>query len=146
MSDEPAVNTEVLKGASPVHVPITEDVRHAVSEALGARDLAIGTKAIVMAILRGTGETGTAAMTTLSQTARAVVRHTSEMHGDVGESTKGLVLGAIASAKTTGVERPQAATAAGRAAIAEAELIGAAAVARVRGALKQEIGGILVAI
>lgn len=122
---------------------ISTVVRTAVRESLGVgTDLIVGTKAIVVGVIRGTGEKEDAALKTLSNIVRTVIRQTAEMNGDVGAAATGLVLGAIASAEDMGVSPSKAASAARDAATEEGNRIGAAAAEKVRGALKQDIGGI----
>jgi hypothetical protein len=132
-------------GVSAVEV-ITTVVQKAVRDAIeGSRDLAWGAKAIMVGVLRATGEKGDAALKTLSCTARTVVRQAAGIGGDLAASVKGLVLGAIASAKDMGVDRSNAASAAGQGALEGAEEAGSVAAEKVREALKQTIGGVKVA-
>lgn len=124
---------------------VTAVVQEAVREAIGAgTDLAWGAKAIVVGVLRATGEKEDVALKTLSQTARTVIRQSAKMEGDLAASAKGLVLGSIASAKDMGVDRGIAASAAAQGALEGAEEAGSLAADKVREALKQTIGGVKV--
>ena len=109
-------------------------------------DLTPGSKAIVMGVVRGTGEKGDAALKIVSHTAKIVIHHIADMGGNLAAATKGLVLGAIASAKSMGVEQAQAASMAAQGALEGATESGSVTAERVLGALKEPIGGIKVAI
>ena len=124
---------------------ITAVVQKALREAAeGGTDLAWGDKAIMVGSLRATGEKQDVALKTHSCTARSVIRQTAGIGGDLAASVKGLVLGAIASAKDMGVDRGNAASAAAQGALEGAEEAGSVAIETVRGALKQTIGGVKV--
>ena len=126
---------------------ITEVVKSSARGGVGmGSDLVAGTKAIVLGVVRGTGEKGDAALHIVSHTAKTVIHHTAEMGGDLAAATKGLVLGAIASAKQMGVDSAKAASMAAGGALEGATEAGSVTVERVRGALKEQIGGIQVAI
>jgi hypothetical protein len=117
-------------------------VRSALRGATGAgSDFIMGTKAIMMGVIWGTGEKESAALKLLSHAARSVVRQTAVMHGDVGDAVTGLVRGAIAGADRIGVEPAKAAWAVSGAAIEEAYRISSVAADRVRRALRQNVSG-----
>ena len=132
-------------GKAGVSVPeaVGFGVRAAVRRALDVGgNLVVGTKAIVMGVIRGTGEREAAALLTLSNAARAVIGQTADLNGDLGAAARGLVLGAVASAEHMGVTPSKAAVAAHGAAIDEAERLGPDAAVEVRGALKSAFGGV----
>jgi hypothetical protein len=122
-------------------------VQNSLREAGGAcGNLVLGAKAVVVGVLRGTGEKEEAALKTLSHTARAVIRYTVQLGGDLGASVKGLVLGAIAGAKEANVDRAKMATAGAQGALEGADEAGSAAAEKVRQALKEPIGGVKVVL
>ena len=126
---------------------VADVVQKALSGAVGMGDnLVMGTKAIVVGVLSGIGEKDEAALRVLSHTARTIIRNAAGMRGDLAACTKGLVLGAIASAKDLGVDRDKAASAAAQGAVDGSHEAGSAADETVRGALKEAIGGIKVAL
>jgi hypothetical protein len=106
----------------------------------------MGSKAIVVGVLRATGEKADVALNTLTHTARTVVRQAAALEADLAACTKGLALGAIASAKDLGVDRGSAAAAAAQGALDGAHDAGSAAVEKVRGTLKGTIGGITIGL
>ncbi len=126
---------------------VSEVLLDAMRSAAKARsDLTQAAKAIVVGVLRGLGEREDAALLTLSRTARAVLREAAGLEADLAACTKGLILGAIASAKDLGVDRAKAASAAAEGAMEGARGAGATAVDRVLEALKEPIGGVKVAL
>ena len=126
---------------------ITEIVKSTSRGAVGmGSDLVLGAKAIVIGVLRATGEKGEAALKLVSHTAKTVIRHTADMGGDLAAATKGLVLGAIAGAKQMGVDTAQAASTAAQGALEGAREAGSVTAERVLVALKEPIGGIKVAL
>lgn len=106
----------------------------------------LGAKAIVVGVLRGTGGKAETGLKTLSHTSRAVIRITAQLGGDLSASVKGLILGAIASARDLGVDRAQTATSAAQGALEGADEAGSAATEAVRKALKEDIGGVKVVL
>ncbi len=127
------------KAGASVLEAVSNVVRTAVRGSLGVgSDLVVGTKAIVVGVFRGTGEKEEAALKTLSHTARTIIRQTADNNGDVGAAATGLVAGAVASAKQIGVDPAKVASAAGSAAIEEADRISAVAGEKVRSALKKD--------
>lgn len=125
----------------------TKVVQLALRKAAGMdSDLVVGAKAIVVGVLRAAGEKEGAALSTLSFTARAVIRETARIGGDLASSAKGLVLGAIASAKDLTVDRGDAAFAAARGALEGAQEGPYGAAEKVRAALKEPIGGVTIAL
>jgi len=106
----------------------------------------LGAKAIVVGVLRGTGGKAETGLKTLSHTSRAVIRITAQLGGDLSASVKGLILGAIASARDLGVDRAQTATSAAQGALEGADEAGSVAIEEVRKALKDDIGGVKVVL
>ena len=98
-------------------------------------------KGIVMGVLRGMDAKGEEALRMLAAAATAVVHHTADRGGNLAAATKGLVLGAIASAKAIEVDVDKAASAAARGALDGATQAGSVTVERVMTALKEPIGG-----
>jgi len=134
--------TRSIAGCAKGKEAISEVVGAAAREAVDSGgDLAPAAKAILMGVVRGTGETGEAALQLLSQAARIVIRQTADRSGNLAAAIKGIVLGAIASAKAIGVETAKAASTAAQGAVEGAGEAGSVTVERVRGALKEPIGG-----
>lgn len=106
----------------------------------GHGDLVTTAKALAVGVLRGLGKSEEAALQVLARTAEAVLREGLVLRADPGACTKGLVLGAIASAKDHAVDRTAAATATARGALEGAGTEGD----QVRDALKEPIGGVTV--
>jgi hypothetical protein len=104
-------------------------------------DLVPATKAIIMGVLRGAGVRNDAALKILSQAARIVIHHTADGNGNLAAAIKGVILGAIASARTMGVETGRAASTAAQGGLEGAREAGPVIVERVLGALKEPIGG-----
>ena len=104
-------------------------------------NLVLGAKAILVGVLKGTGERETAAAKTISSTSCAVIRSAAKLGGDLSACMIGLVLGAIASARDIGVDRAQAASAAAQGALEGAEEAGSAAADAIRRSLRENIGG-----
>src|SRR5205823_5826457 len=98
-------------------------------------------KAIMMGVVRGTGLTSEAALQILSHAAKIVIRQTADRNGNLAVAIKGIVLGAIASARPMGVETAKAASTAAQGALEGAAEAGSVTVERVLGALKEPIGG-----
>jgi hypothetical protein len=99
-----------------------------------------------MGVLRGTKETGTEAFETISVTAGAVVKGTSEVAGDVAMAAKGAVEGAIAGAKELSVDATEAASAAATGAVKAAGEIGSGVAEQVRNAVTGTIAGVKVVL
>jgi hypothetical protein len=126
---------------------VTEVVQSAVRGAAEkGNNLVMGAKAIVVGVLRGTGEKEEAALGTLSHTARTVVHQAAALGTDLAACTKGLVLGAIACARDVGVDRGRAASVAAQGALDGARDADSAAVDKVRDALREAIGGVTVGL
>jgi hypothetical protein len=124
---------------------VSEVVAAAAREAVDrGGDLIPATKAIIMGVVRGTGATDEAALQNLSQAARVIIHHTADRNGNLAAAIKGIVLGAIAGARLMGVEIAKAASMAAKGALDGASEAGSVTVERVRGALKEPIGGIKV--
>ena len=135
------------KGTGTSGISVLESISSIVRTALRGSsgvgsDFIMRTKAIMMGVIRSTGEKENAALKILSHTARTVIRQTAAMKGDVGAAVTGLVRGTLAGAEYLGVDPAKAAWAVSGAAIEEAYVFGSLAAARVRGALKRNIGGI----
>src|SRR5438477_3086332 len=63
---------------------VTEVIKIAMRGAVGmGSDLVLGTKAMVLGIIRGTGEKGETALKILSHAAKIVIHHTADMSGDL---------------------------------------------------------------
>jgi hypothetical protein len=104
-------------------------------------DLVPGTKAIIMGVVRGAGARNEVALKILSHAAKVVIHHTADRNGNLAAAIKGMILGAIASARTMGVDTAPAASAAAQGALEGAAEAGSVTVERVLGALKEPIGG-----
>ena len=131
----------------PVPETITEVVKSALDGCLATGgSLVLGAKAIVVGVLRGAGEKEEAGLKTLLQTARTLVRHADSLGSDVAATAKGLVLGAIASAKDLGVDLAKTASTAAQGALEGATEAGSAAADKVRKALMESIGGIKIVL
>jgi len=91
--------------------------------------------------LRGTKATGAEALSTISHTAGSVIASTVEVGGDLGAAAKGLVEGAIHSAKDVSLSAEAAASAAGTGALEAAGKLGSKAGQTVRDALSGTISG-----
>ncbi len=122
---------------------VAEIIRAAV-HGIGSReeDAAGAIKGISVGVLRGTKESGIAASRTIGRTAGMVVRETLRRGGDLAEATRGLVRGAIHSAKDLGMDTAEAASDVADAAFDAAEEISAAAAAIVRAAVVDSIDGV----
>ena len=129
-------------GKAGISVPeaVTCVVRHAMQGSLDGSDLVTRAKAIVMGVIRGTGEKEDVALKTLSHAAHSIIHQTAGMTGDIAAAATGVVLGAIASAAHMGVAPLRAAAAARGAVIEEAERLVPAEAVRVRRALVKDVG------
>lgn len=142
--------TSAGKGIALTGIPLQQAVAEVVKDsvrgavAMGS-DLVLGTKAIVLGILRATGLKDEAGLKILSHAAKTAIHHTADRGGNLAAATKGLVLGAIAAAKTMGVETARSATTAAQGAIEGAAEAGSVTMERVLAALKEPIGGARVA-
>jgi hypothetical protein len=103
-------------------------------------------KGISVGVIRGTREKGREALLTLSYTGRTVIRETVREGGNLVHAAKGVVKGAIHSAKEVGLDAAEAAAVAADAALAGAESISRAAADSVRAAIDDTIDGIRVTI
>ncbi len=130
---------------TPLLHAVVEIVRNAAKEAEGiSGDRVPGAKAIIMGIVRSAGEKGDAGLQILSQAAKILIRHTADLGGDLAAATKGLVLGAIASARLLELDSVRTSSAAAQGALEGAVEAGSVTVDRVQAALKEPIGGIKV--
>lgn len=135
-----------LTGAPPLNA-VTEIVTSAVRGAVAmGSDLVPAAKAIMVGVVRGTGATEDGALKILSHVAKTVIHHAADRGADLAAVTKGLVLGAIASSKSIGVESAVATSTAARGAYEGAVEAGSVTVERVLAALKEPIGGAKVAL
>lgn len=126
---------------------ITAVVEGAVSGILAVQgDLVVGAKGILLGVLQATGETGEDALRTVGRVARTVVTQTAKSEEDLAAVTKGLVLGAIAGAKSINVELATAASTAAQGALEGAAGTRESTVDSIREALKKSIGGIMVSL
>ena len=138
--------TGVAQGAGRTEA-ITDVVKSALDGCLAVGgNLILGAKAIVVGVLRGAGEMEAAGLKTLSHTARTLIRRVDSASGDVAAAAKGLVLGAIASAKVLKVELAKSASTAAQGALEGAEEAGSVASDTVRTALKESIGGLKIVL
>jgi hypothetical protein len=140
-----------IQGVGEVRVLLMEAVGDVVNSALRRAiktdtDLNPGARAILIGVLRGTGEKGGASLKILIHAARIAIRQTAALGGDLAAATQGLILGAVAGAKSIGVASETAAAAAARGALEGAAESGFVTVDRVLGALKEPIGGSQVAL
>ena len=134
------------KGTGLIGAPLLEAISEVVTTAARetvetGRDLIPGTKAIIMGVVRGTGATKDAALKMVAHAAKIIIHHTADRNGNLAAAIKGIVLGAIASAKSMGVETATAASMAAQGALEGASEAGSVTVERVLGALKEPIGG-----
>ncbi len=139
------------KGTGLVDAPLLEAISEVVATAARegvetGGDLLPGTKAIIMGVVRGTGATKDAALQMVAHAAKIIIHHTADRNGNLAAAIKGIVLGAIASARTMGVETARAASTAAQGALEGASEAGSVTVERVLGALKEPIGGSKVAL
>lgn len=139
------------KGTGLVGAPLLEAISDVVATAareiiLKGGDLLPGTKAIIMGVVRGSGGTKDAALEMVAHAAKIIVHHTADRNGNLAAAIKGIVLGAIASARTMGVETARAASTAAQGALEGASEAGSITVERVLGALNEPIGGCKVAL
>lgn len=134
------------KGTGLVGAPLLEAITQVVATAAREAvetggDLLPGTKAIIMGVVRGTGATKDAALKMVAHAARIIILHMADRNGNLAAAIKGIVLGAIASARTMEVETGRAASTAAQGALEGASEAGPVTVERVLGALKEPIGG-----
>jgi hypothetical protein len=140
LNDDP-VGT--LPGVRDVFATVLETVTAGITSAAKGVDLdgIPLLQAILMGIVRATGRKEEAGLKILAHAAKTAVHHTADRGGNLAAATKGLVLGAIASAKTLGVDTAKSATAAAQGAIEGAAEAGSVTVERVLAALRDPIGG-----
>jgi len=142
--------TDAVKAAGNVGTSVVDSISEVARGALASidarRDLSPAAKGIVVGVLRGTRETGPAALRTISHTARIVVLHSARLGADLARATQGLVQGAIQGARELGLDTVQAASAATQAAVEAAEEVGSVAVEKVRHALKGTLDGVKVVL
>ena len=148
VSDGIALATKETGKAGPLALEaVTTVVQTSVRGGLGiGGNPTLGAKAIIVGVLHGIGAREAAGLKALSHTSRAVIRITAQLGGDLSASVKGLILGAIASARDLGVDRAQAATSAAQGALEGADEAGSDAAEVVRKALKEDIGGVKVVL
>ena len=148
VSDGIALATKETGKDGPLAIEaVTGVVQSSVRGGLGVGgNQTLGAKAIVVGVLRGTGGKAENGLKTLSHTSRAVIRITAQLGGDLSASVKGLILGAIASARDLGVDRAQTASSAAQGALEGADEAGSVATEEVRKALKEDIGGVKVVL
>jgi len=121
---------------------VSEVVECAVQEAvLSGRALLPACKAIIMGVVRGSGAKKEAGLQLLAHAAKIVVHHTADLGGNLTTATKGLVLGAIASARYLDVDIARAASTTAQGALEGAGDGSSVSVARILAALKDPIAG-----
>jgi hypothetical protein len=124
-----------------------EVVRNAVRSSVEREGaLVLGAKAIVVASLRSAGAKDDAALLMLTRLSKSVLAQASSLDADLETCTKGLILGAIASAKDHGVDRGKAATAVAAGALEAAREVGETVGDRLRTALKEPMGGVTIVL
>lgn len=97
---------------------ITEVVRSVLADsAREGEDAALSAKAILVGVLRATGEKGRVALAALSETSRVLLFYSVGNGLEASALARGCVLGAVACAPYLGVEREEAVSAAGRGAL-----------------------------
>jgi hypothetical protein len=106
--------THAARGAGRVGVSMNDVISGAVGSAVHATleaggDLVQTSKGILVGVLRGTRETGDAALRTLSETSRSLIRQTARRGGNAVLAAKGLVQGARQGAKDVGLDARHAA-------------------------------------
>lgn len=123
--------------------PICEIVRSAVN-ALGEsrEDTAAAIKGITVGVFRGIREFGPAARSTLAQVSRFVIQETIEQGGDLDQAFRGLVRGAVHSARDLEMSASSAAAAAAESALATAEDYSSDAGDQIRSAAAAGVDGI----
>jgi len=135
-----AANGTGLVG-NPLLEAVSEVVKSAVREAVqSGRALLPSCKAIIMGVVRGSGAKREAGLQLLAHAARTVIHHTADTGGNLTTATKGLVLGAIASARDLDVSFATAASAAAQGALEGAGDRSSVTVAGILAALKDPIG------
>lgn len=100
---------------------LTRGVIEAVYET--STNLGMAAKGIAIGVVRGDKLVGRAAFEAIAFTAGAIVRHTTELLGDVETAAEGAVRGAIEGAQSIGLNPEEAASAAAEGAIAAANVM-----------------------
>ena len=137
-----SVSRRISGSGVPLLDAITQTVAAGAGESVeSGGDLTPRSKAIIMGVMQGAGATNEAALKALSHAARVLIRHTANLNGNLAGAIKGIVLGAIASARKMGVEPAQAASTAAQGGLEGASEAGSVTVERVKAALKEPIGG-----
>ena len=109
-------------------------------------DVGYAAKGIMMGMLRGTKETGTAVLETISRTSNAAIRDTAALGGDLEAAATGLVVGAIEGTTQMGVSVEEAGAAAADGALKGAGQVGSTAVDTVRKAVIKPLSRVNVAL
>jgi hypothetical protein len=120
------------------------DVISSAIQAIDDSDIENTVKGISVGVVRGTREKGRDALRTLGHTSTTVMREFGRRGGNLVHVSKGLVKGAIHSAKELGLDAAEAATIAADAAFEEAERLGHDAADSVRAAVADSVDGIRV--
>ena len=124
-----------------------EAVRNAVRSAVERQDaLVLGAKAIIVAVLKDTGAKSDAALQMLTRLSKSVLALTATLDADLETCTKGMILGAIASAKDHEMDRGRAATAIATGALEAAREVGETVGDRLRTALKEPQAGVTIVL
>lgn len=135
---------EAGKSGEAVSERIADIVKGAIQGIDSAEEDAAAIKGICVGVLRGTRESGAAASRTIQRTSGTVIRETLRRGGDLAHAIRGLVRGAIHSAKDLGLDAGEAASDAANAALDAAEEAGTDAADKVRSAAQEAIDGVRV--
>lgn len=138
-----------IKDIGKLSISVTDVVADVASGAIrGAvqvgADLGHAAKGLMLGVLSGTKETGTAVLDTIRHTSQIAIRDTAAVGGDLEAATTGLVVGAIEGARKMGVGAEDAAAAAAEGALKAASQVSSTAVAAVRKAVTKPIHGVSV--
>lgn len=134
---------EAERNGSSVADSIHELVSTAVSALAGfRRDAASVVEGITVGVFRGTREFGPAARRTLFRVSRSIVHGMIDVKGDIHQAFRGLLRGAIRSARDLGMDESAAASAAAAYALDAAEECDPAAAAQLRSSAMDTIDGV----
>jgi len=139
--------TTGIKDVGKLSISVTDVIADVASGAIrGAvqvgADVGHAAKGLMLGVLSGTKETGTAVLDTISHTSKVAIRDTALVGGDLEAATTGLVVGAVEGARKMGVSAEDAAGAAADGALQAAGQVGSMAVATVRKAVSKPIHGV----
>jgi hypothetical protein len=105
-------------------------------------DTAAAVQGITVGVFRGTREFGPAARRTLFHVSRSIIQETLLLQGDLHQAFRGLVKGAIYSARDLGMDQTEAAAAAAAYALDAAEEVNPDAAEQIRAAGAVAIDGV----